>query len=171
MIKRLYFYSVTFFICIKSNSKLIKVVKEIFKDLLAQNILSCSFSLNMVDKENISIKLNEQTSSVGFIYRHIGETMLLFGYFFSMPSEIQNTTMGKQDEGQGKDFEESKKLIEKGYKMLENIIENTANDGWSEIIETPFFGAVTKAKLFGHILYHNSYHTGQIGLAIKKGLK
>jgi uncharacterized damage-inducible protein DinB len=144
---------------------------EIFKDLLAQNILSCSFSLNIIEKENISIKLNEQTSSVGFIYRHIGETILLFGYFFGMPSEIQNTTMGQQDEGQGKDFEESKKLIEKGYKMLEDVIESTSNAGWSEIIETPFFGAVSKAKLFAHILYHNSYHSGQIGLAIKKGIK
>ncbi|MFZ9299730.1 MAG: DinB family protein [Chitinophagaceae bacterium] len=146
-------------------------MKEIFKDLLAQNILSNSFSFNMIDKENISKKLNEQTSSVGFIYRHIGETMLLFGYFFGMPSEIQNTTFGKQDEGQGKDFEESKELIEKGYKMLEDIIESTSNEGWSEIIDSPFFGAVSKAKLFAHILYHNSYHSGQIGLAIKKGLK
>jgi uncharacterized damage-inducible protein DinB len=145
-------------------------VKEIFKDLLAQNILSCSFSLNIIDKENISIKLNEQTSSVGFIYRHIGETMLLFGYFFGMPSEIQNTTMGQQDEGQGKDFEESKELIKKGYKLLEEIIENTSNTGWSELIDTPFFGAVSKAKLFAHILYHNSYHSGQIGLALKRGV-
>ena len=108
----------------------------------------------MIDKENISKKLNEQTSSVGFIYRHIGETMLLFGYFFGMPSEIQNTTMGQQDEGQGKDFDESKELIEKGYKMLEDIIESTSNSGWSEIIDTPFFGAVSKAKLFAHILFH-----------------
>lgn len=145
-------------------------MKEIFKDLLAQNMLSCSYSLNMIDKENISNKLNEQTSSVGFIYRHIGETMLLFGYFFGMPSGIQNTTMGQQDEGQGKDFEESKELIEKGYKMLEEIIESTSNSGWSEIIETPFFGAVSKAKLFAHILYHNSYHSGQIALTIKRGV-
>ena len=145
-------------------------MKEIFKVLLAQNILSCSFSLNIIDKENISIKLNEQTSSVGFIYRHIGETMLLFGYFFGMPSEIQNTTMGQQDEGQGKDFEESKELIKKGYKLLEEIIENTSNAGWSELIDTPFFGAVSKAKLFAHILYHNSYHSGQIGLALKRGV-
>lgn len=145
-------------------------MKEIFKDLLAQNILSCSFSLNIIDKENISIKLNEQTSSVGFIYRHIGETMLLFGYFFGMPSEIQNTTMGQQDEGQGKDFEESKELIKKGYKLLEEIIENTSNAGWSELIDTPYFGAVSKAKLFAHILYHNSYHSGQIGLALKRGV-
>jgi uncharacterized damage-inducible protein DinB len=145
-------------------------MKEIFKDLLAQNILSCSFSLNLVDQENISKKLNEQTSSVGFIYRHIGETMLLFGYFFGVPSEIQNTTMGQLDEGQGKDFEASKAIIEKGYKMLEDLIENTSNAGWSEIIDTPFFGAVSKAKLFAHILYHNSYHSGQIALAIKRGV-
>ena len=70
-----------------------------------------------------------------------------------------------------KDFEESKELIEKGYKMLEDIIESTSNEGWSKIIETPFFGAVSKAKLFAHILYHNSYHSGQIGLAINKVLK
>ena len=144
--------------------------QEIFKDLLAQNILSCSFSLDMVNNENVSKKLNEKTSSVGFIYRHIGETMLMFGYFFGKPSEIQNTTMGKQDEGQGKDFEESKILIEKGFKMLEEIIESTPNSEWSEIVETPFFGSVSKAKLFSHILYHNSYHSGQIGLTLKRGI-
>lgn len=146
------------------------MVKEIFKDLLAQNMLSCSFSLNMVNNENVSKTLNEKTSSVGFMYRHIGETMLLFGYFFGKPSEIQNTTMGNQDEGQGNDLEESKKLVEKGFKMLEEIIESTPANGWSDIIETPFFGAVSKARLFSHILYHNSYHSGQIALAIKRGI-
>ena len=143
---------------------------EIFKDLLAQNILSCSFSLNMVNSENVSKSLNENTSTVGFMYRHIGETMLMFGYFFGKPSEIQNTTMGKQDEGQGNDFEESKKLIEKGFKMLEEIIESTPVSEWSEIVQTPFFGAISKARLFSHILYHNSYHSGQIALTIKRGI-
>ena len=145
-------------------------MKEIFNDLLVQNILSCSFSLDMIDKENISKKLNEQTSSVGFIYRHIGETMLLFGYFFGMPRAIQNTTLGKQDEGQGNDVEESKKLIEQGFKLLEEIIESTPSSGWSEIVETPFFGSVSKTRLFSHILYHNSYHAGQIALALKRGV-
>jgi uncharacterized damage-inducible protein DinB len=143
---------------------------EIFRDLLAQNILSCSFSLNLVNSENVSKSLNENTSSVGFIYRHIGETMLMFGYFFGKPSEVQNTTLGKHDEGQGNDFEESKKLIDDGFKMLEEIIETTPTSGWSDIIETPFFGAVSKARLFSHILYHNSYHSGQIALAIKRGV-
>jgi uncharacterized damage-inducible protein DinB len=144
--------------------------KEIFRDLLAQNILSCSYSLNMVNNQNVSKTLNENTSSVGFIYRHIGETMLMFGYFFGKPSEVQNTTLGKQDVGQGNNYEESKKLIDDGFKMLEEIIETTPTSGWSDIIETPFFGAVSKARLFSHILYHNSYHTGQIALAIKRGV-
>jgi hypothetical protein len=142
----------------------------IVKDLLAQNRLSCSFSLDMVNSENVSKSLNENTSSVGFIYRHIGETMLMFGYFFGHPSEVQNITMGMQDEGQGKDFEASKMLIEKGFNLLEAIIESTPANGWSELIETPFFGSVSKARLFAHILYHNSYHAGQIGLALKRGV-
>jgi len=147
-----------------------KMGTEIFKDLLAQNIISCGFSLNMVNSENVSKSLNENTASVGFIYRHIGETMLMFGYFFGKPSNIQNTTMGKQDEGQGQDFEESKKLIEQGFKLLDEIIESTPISEWSEIVQTPFFGAVSKIRLFSHILYHNSYHSGQIALAIKRGV-
>jgi uncharacterized damage-inducible protein DinB len=143
---------------------------EIFKDLLAQNIISCGFSLNMVNSENVSKSLNENTASVGFIYRHIGETMLMFGYFFGKPSNIQNTTMGKKDEGQGQDFEESKKLVEQGFKLLDEIIESTPISEWSEIVQTPFFGAVSKVRLFSHILYHNSYHSGQIALAIKRGV-
>jgi uncharacterized damage-inducible protein DinB len=143
---------------------------EIFKDLLAQNIISCGFSLNMVNSENVSKSLNENTASVGFIYRHIGETMLMFGYFFGKQSDIQNTTMGKQDEGQGQDYEESKRLIEQGFKLLDEIIESTPISEWSEIVQTPFFGAVSKVRLFSHILYHNSYHSGQIALAIKRGI-
>jgi uncharacterized damage-inducible protein DinB len=144
--------------------------KEIFKDLLAQNRLSCSYAFTKVNQENVSKTLNENTASVGFIYRHVGETMLQFGYFFGMPSEIQNTTLGKQDEGQGKNFEESKKLMEQGFKLLEEIIESIPSSGWSEIVETPFFGAVSKTRLFSHILYHNSYHAGQIALALKRGV-
>ena len=127
-------------------------------------------ALNILNSENVSKSLNENTASVGFIYRHIGETMLMFGYFFGKPSDIQNTTMGKQDEGQGQDYEESKRLIEKGFKLLDEIIESTPISEWSEIVQTPFFGAVSKVRLFSHILYNNSYHAGQIALAIKRGV-
>ena len=52
--------------------------------------------------------------------------------------------------------------------MLEQIITSTPDAAWFEPVETPFFGTVSKARLFSHILYHNSYHAGQIALTIKR---
>lgn len=143
--------------------------QEIFKDLLIQNQASCWFAFNEINDKNINYRLNEQAASVGFIYRHVGETMNMFGYFFGVPTEVQNTTMGKLDEGQGKNLEESQQLVEKGYMLLQRIIDNTPNGAWLESVETPFFGTVSKARLFSHVLYHTSYHAGQIGLTLKRG--
>lgn len=143
--------------------------QEIFKDLLVQNQTSCSFAFNAINGDNIGLRINEQAASVGFIYRHVGEMMNMFGYFFSMPTDVQNTTMGKPDEGQGKNLEESRHLVEKGYALLQTVIDNTPNGGWFQPVETPFFGTVSKARLFSHVLYHNSYHAGQIGLTLKRG--
>lgn len=142
--------------------------QEIFHDLLKQNIQSCSYAFDEISEENLDHRLNESTSSVGFIFRHIGETMLLFGFFFGMPTETSNTTMGRRDEGQGIDLKESRGLIGKGYAMLRQIIDSTPDGKWLEPLETPFFGTVSKARLFSHILYHNSYHAGQIALTLKR---
>ncbi len=142
--------------------------QSLFKELLAQNIQSCSYAFDAITEENNSSKLNESAASVGFIFRHVGETMLLFGYFFGIPTEATNTTMGKQDIGQGKDLSTSRQLLEKGYALLEQIITTTSDAAWFEPVETPFFGTVSKARLFSHILYHNSYHAGQVALTIKR---
>ncbi len=142
--------------------------KQIFKDLLVQNQLSCGFAFNEINDKNVSLRLNAGASSVGFIYRHIAETMLMFGYFFGMPSDVANITMGQQDEGQGNNCDETKSLMEKGFLMLEQLIENMPDGGWNDTVDTPFFGTVSKSRLFAHILYHNSYHAGQIGLTLKR---
>lgn len=142
--------------------------KQIFKELLAQNQLSCSFAFNEINEKNVSLRLSDGASSVGFIYRHIAETMLMFGYFFGKPSDVANTTMGQQDEGQGNNCDETKSLMEKGFLMLEQLIENMPDGGWNDTVDTPFFGTVSKSRLFAHILYHNSYHAGQVGLTLKR---
>lgn len=142
--------------------------KSLFKELLAQNIQSCSYAFDAITEENSSFRLNESAASVGFIFRHVGETMLLFGYFFGIPTDGTNTTMGMQDIGQGKDLNTSRELLEKGYALLEQIIISTPANGWFEPVETPFFGTISKARLFSHILYHNSYHAGQVALTIKR---
>lgn len=145
--------------------------KELFLDLLKQNIQSCSYAFDAITEENSHYRLNERAASVGFIFRHVGETMLLFGYFFGIPTDATNTTMGMQDTGQGKDIQTSQKLLAKGYALLEQIIASTPAEGWFEPVETPFFGTVSKARLFSHVLYHNSYHAGQISLTLKRAIE
>jgi uncharacterized damage-inducible protein DinB len=76
--------------------------------------------------------------------------------------------MGKQDTGQGKDIRTSRELLVKGYALLEQVISSTTAEGWFEPVDTPFFGTVSKARLFSHVLYHNSYHAGQVALTIKR---
>lgn len=144
------------------------MIQNILREILEQNLKTCSYTFNEIKEENLSYRLNNKTATVGFIYRHIGEIMLLYGNFFGIPSRIQNTTMGQQDEGQGKNLKESKELIKNGFKMLHQIIETTGEESWRDLIDTPFFGKVSKSKLFSHILFHNTYHAGQIGLTLKR---
>ncbi|MFN3850625.1 MAG: DinB family protein [Spirosomataceae bacterium] len=143
--------------------------KELLQEMLVQNMTTNSYALDKVTDENKAYKLNTETASIGFIYRHIGETMNLFGYFLGVPSNIQNTTMGQQDTGQDFEIETSKLYIDMGYKMLENLIKNSKDEDWFLTTDTPFFGTVSRMRLFSHILFHNSHHAGQISLTLSKG--
>lgn len=145
--------------------------KELLLNILEQNQLTNSFALSNIKDENVNFRLNYQTSSVGFIYRHIGETINLFGTFFDVPTEIQPTTIGQTDNGQGLNIEESSKLIKNGYEMLRELVESMSDSDWLETIETSFFGKISRIRLFAHVLYHNSHHTGQISLILATGKK
>ena len=143
--------------------------KQLLTDLLLQNQLTCRFAFQQITSDNAHLRLNPQAASVGFIYRHIGETMNLFGYFLGMPSEVTNTTMGHTDEGQGNDVEESSLLLQKGFDMLQNCINSTPDEAWNDPIDTPFFGTVSRMRIFSHVLFHNAHHAGQIALTLSKG--
>lgn len=143
--------------------------KDLLLDMIAQNRMTCAAAFDTITPENGSFQLNAQTASAGFIYRHIGEMMNLFGLFFGLPSAVQNTTMGQTDTGQGHDINASRQLIEQGFDRLQHYAENTPDTAWLDPIETPFFGTVSRVRLFAHILFHNSYHAGQIGLTLARG--
>lgn len=145
------------------------MLRGVFTELLIQNQVSCHFAFSALNTHNLHYRLNHQAASAGFIYRHIGETMNMFGYFFGYPVDITNTTMGMTDTGQGENLAESQRLVEKGYALLQTIIEHTQEPEWQHAVDTPFFGSVSKAKLFAHVLYHTAYHAGQIALTLKKG--
>jgi uncharacterized damage-inducible protein DinB len=143
--------------------------KEVLLEIVKQNEFTCHFSLDRVNEENASLRLNEKTASIGFIYRHIGETMHLFGQFFGVPTEIVNSTIGETDAGQAWKVEESRQLIATGYGVLRGIVETSSDEDWLTPVETPFFGTVTRVRLFAHVLFHNSHHAGQISMTLAKG--
>ncbi len=143
--------------------------KALLQNILEQNKMTSSYSFNRITNQNAGMRLNKQAASIGFIYRHIGETMSLFTGFFRLKTDVKNTTMGNTDTGQGKDTEESRLLVTKGYDLLAEIIETTPGEDWLGLIDTPFFGKVARVRLFSHIFFHNSHHAGQIALTLSKG--
>jgi hypothetical protein len=145
--------------------------KGILLEILKQNQFTSHFSLDQVSEENASLRLNDKTASIGFIFRHIGETMNLFGQFFGIPTDVINTTMGQTDNGQEFDVEYSRQLISRGFGVLRDLVENSAYEDWLKPVDTPFFGTVARIRLFAHVLFHNSHHAGQISMTLAKGSK
>jgi uncharacterized damage-inducible protein DinB len=145
--------------------------KEVLLEIVKQNQFTSHFSLDQVSEENASLRLNDKTASIGFIHRHIGETMNLFGQFFGIPTDVKNTTIGQTDNGQVFDVEYSRQLISRGYGVLADLVENSADEDWLKPVDTPFFGTVTRIRLFVHILFHYSHHAGQISMTLAKGSK
>ena len=145
--------------------------KETLLEIVKQNEFTSHFSLDRVTEENAPLRLNEKTASIGFIYRHIGETMNLFGQLLGVPTDVVNTTMGKTDDGQVFDVEYSLQLISRGYGVLKDLVENSADEDWLKLVDTPFFGTVTRIRLFVHALFHTSNHAGQISLTLARGSK
>jgi hypothetical protein len=141
----------------------------LLQEAIAQNQTNFAFIKPKLTINTLGLRLNAGAASVGFIVRHLGEISNLLGYFLGRPAAVPNTTMGQTDTGQPYDLPESLALIEQGFAMLEELVATATPDFWEQKIETPFFGEVSRARLFFHILYHNSYHYGQLGLTLAKG--
>jgi hypothetical protein len=143
--------------------------KDVLLEIVKQNKDTSHFSFDRISEENASLRLNDKTASIGFIYRHIGETINLFGQMLGIQSDVTNTTIGQTDNGQHYDVGHSRELVERGYRMLQELVENSPEEEWLELVDTPFFGTVSRMRLFAHALFHTSNHAGQISLMLSKG--
>ena len=143
--------------------------KDVLLEIVKQNQFTSHFSFDRVTEENAKLKLNDKTASIGFIYRHVGETINLFGQFFGIPTDVKNTTIGQIDTGEQYDVSYSRELIERGFQTLRDLVETSTEEDWLKPVDTPFFGTVSRARLFAHVLFHNSHHAGQISMALSKG--
>ncbi|KAA6462997.1 DinB family protein [Acidobacteria bacterium AB60] len=143
--------------------------KEVLLDILKQSEMTTQFAFHRIGEANTSWRLNEKAASIGFIYRHVGETMNLFALMLGTPTEVVNTTIGATDEGQAFDLATSRKLVARGYGVLRAMVEDSADEDWLKPVETPFFGTVSRIRLFSHALFHTSGHAGQIALTLARG--
>jgi hypothetical protein len=146
------------------------MLKDVLSEMVEQNELTSHFSLERVTEENARLRLNDRTASIGFIYRHIGETMNLFCQFLGVPTDVKNTTIGQFDNGQHYDISLSREQINRGYRVLKDLVESSTEDDWLKPVDTPFFGTVSRIRLFAHALYHTSNHAGQISLTLARGV-
>lgn len=145
--------------------------QEVLLQMLEQNRIDCSHFCKNINAENIDYRLTAQTASVGFIYRHIGETTNLIGKFFGYETDVEGTTIGQKDTGIQYDLEISRAYFENGYHTLKELIVNTTDNEWLEEIDTAWFGKISRIKLFSILLFHNSHHCGQISSTLLNGKK
>ncbi len=142
--------------------------KDVLLEMVKQNQFTSQFSFDRVTEENAGLRSNDRTASIGFIYRHIGETFNLFGQLLGTVTEVQNTTIGQIDNGQVYDVAYSGELVERGYQVFRDLVQNSGEEDWLQPVDTPFFGTVSRIRLFAHALFHNSHHAGQISLILSK---
>jgi hypothetical protein len=145
------------------------MLRDILREIVVQNQFTSHLCFDRVTDDNASLRLTDKAASVGFIFRHIGETINLFAQMLGTPTDVKNTTIGTIDQGERYDVAQSRELIERGYRVLQDLVENIAEEDWLKPVETPFFGAVSRVRLFAHALYHTSNHAGQISLTLAKG--
>jgi uncharacterized damage-inducible protein DinB len=145
--------------------------KQILLQMVEQSREDCLRILEDINTDNVDFRLTEETASVGFIYRHIGEATNLMAQFFGYETDVEGTTMGQTDTGKNYDLETSRMLVEDGYTKLEKLVNKTSDNEWLEEIDTNWFGKLSRINLLAITLYHNSHHCGQIASAIVKGKK
>lgn len=145
--------------------------KEILQQILDQSQDGCDRIFREVNNENAVFRLNPQTASVGFIYRHIGEATNLVAQYFGYNNKVETTTFGQIDTGRQYDLEVSRALYKQGYATFKKMIDETPDNDWLEEIDTDLFGRISKIRVFSITLFHNAHHCGQIASAIVKGKK
>ncbi|MCW9708322.1 DinB family protein [Fodinibius salsisoli] len=143
--------------------------KELLLQMVEQSRVDCFRTLEDINADNANYRLTEQTASVGFIYRHIGEATNLMAQFFGYETDVEGSTMGQEDTGKDYDLETSRMLVEEGYTTLEKLVNETPDNEWLEEVDTSWFGKISRINLFSITLFHNAHHCGQIASAIVKG--
>lgn len=126
--------------------------------------------LGKIKETDLLKRVHPNSSSVGWLLRHIAEVELLFAKnVFGKDLNLKAQTIGSiaKDRGQFSELQPLLDLIQRAENELGAAI-NTVED-WNDEVTTAEFGTVTKSEALGRILSHTAYHSGQLALALKYG--
>jgi uncharacterized damage-inducible protein DinB len=126
--------------------------------------------INKMTPETYRRRLTPETASAGFIALHAAEAMHNFGkMIFGRPVTIQTRAVGGvSDTGEEIDLDELKQFVADSYAIIAEEIKKVPDEQWAEVIPTPF-GDTPRMGVLAFLMHHNSYHSGQIAQAVKKG--
>lgn len=130
-------------------------------------------ALAQLTDDNRHKRLSPESASAGFMLQHLAESIFpILHHTLGAPMPeglVLRTTRGTKDEGQAGDPAYIQALIEMAYNHAEQALATLTDAQLDETVETKFWGTLTRAEVFGLIMYHNAYHIGQAMLAIKRG--
>ncbi len=146
---------------------------SILNSIADTNFLKVKLLLEKLTTENSLNRINQETGTAGFYFRHIAEAQILLGKLFfdsstNLPYENPLTMRVPNDDGRQYDIEETKMMMQTGFDSLKSIIENTSESDWHTIKHTQPFGDIMLIQGLSRVLNHNAHHCGQIELCFKK---
>ena len=143
---------------------------ELLTKLWQINQTTVSGPIRKMTPDNYRNRLTPETASAGFIALHTAEAMhrfahMLFGHEVTMQMQA---TGGISDTEAPLELSYVQSMVDDSFAMIANYIQQTSDEQWAEIIPTPF-GETPRMGVLVFLMHHNSYHSGQIVQAVKKG--
>lgn len=143
---------------------------QLLANLWRINQASTQGLINKLTPDTYRKRLTPETASAGFIALHAAEAMHNFArMIFGREVTIQTRAVGGvSDTGIEIDLDELKQFVAESYAMIAEQIAQVPDEKWAEVITTPF-GDTPRMGVLAFLMHHNSYHSGQIAQAAKKG--
>jgi len=128
-------------------------------------------SMSALKSEELSLKLSDDTSSIGFMVRHNAEVEYMFAEWFfqrQAPEGLVYQTNGPStDDSAFSDLTSLIAFSEASDQYLSQAMEDLPSEAWDQPVTSPPMGVSTPREALGRVLYHAGLHAGQIALIRK----
>ncbi|WP_314588467.1 DinB family protein [Paenibacillus terrigena] len=127
-------------------------------------------SMSALKPEELSLKLSDDSSSIGFMVRHNAEVEYMFAEWFfqkQAPEGLVYQTNGSStDDSAFTNLASLLAFSEASDRYLTSAMEELPAEAWDQPVTTPM-GVSTPREALGRVLYHAGLHAGQISLIRK----